>query len=1113
MSRKIITTYNNDPSAGNNPATDYKVAATDSAGTSVALDMDQLAAVVSGKIGVTPPPVDPPPDPDDEDLNQLVITILPNTLSANIDPITGVDYTHFVIQADDATTPTYPTDFSQGPVPALHSLAADPDNPVTGDWVSEDVYLWAYDLPTTTMKPILTPSGEAFVTVSPNDTVGPVWVSGALTVSAGTDTATQVDWVISPEPIDAGTGASGVYEIWEETLGRVRAGAGATGTINNLTPGVTYNFYAKTEDLGMDLDGLPGGGTTPPNVSDSSLITGSSDPVYEQITTTDLDQGLIGFSTTAYEVDEDSGPAQPILVRVDANGDTWTGTKDEAITCDVSTINWTASSTGVFEFHTTDDVTDGTEVIDLNTTHGLVAGDPVLYSKKGGSANIGITDKATVYVSVPSTTTVKVHLSQADAGADPAVNPIDLTGAGAETHHLFSGAFEGVSSVTQTLAAGTTTENVATHAGEDGIDIVDLSSSANNMFEIYIDQGSISANSGPGPNQAALIKINSSSAGTAGAYQEESGIICFSAEHYTSITVGDDSGTTPSEVTWEDYNLSGRLSQDAGIRTNNNSQIGTNADPGAIGVTDPNDLAPKAQYSFENTSNVDFDVWVRCKKPTVSYENEFHCGIDDATNVTTLHDFNSNTAGTLSYKWIHQNSPGFGSVDRTTGVLATGAHTFEAYPLDEHIILDKIVLADVALSYDPTLYGIASTDGNDDKIGPDETAVSVGVTEDNPANPTAPGTPPGASTATPDIVLPPDTGQSSALIGVIAQLVFTDGSLASIQSFTVSAGNDPVAGTASAAVDTFSFAISDTLLAGTEYTAHCVGSFIDDTGALKGVDYTWTFTGVTSTGVGDTIFFFDYSTRIIGNYTPSMIDTDWSPRVTYYPNDTLAIRGDPLALGGSQQGMCMRSFFAAGEIWSGKGSGYWWNKQFANANDYNELYFAYKVFIPADMDWGGSAKMPGLGIPLYFSEGGVVPTGLNDSRWTGTIIWHRNGELAMYMYHADQFSIYGDHIWWNDFGGQAFLTKGVWNQLEVRYKTNTTPGDSSTGIVEAWLNGVKRLSYTGIMYKASGYDTTPANDNLSIGSINMLSNMGEPPASDQYVCWDDFVVSASPITH
>ena len=186
-------------------------------------------------------------------------------------------------------------------------------------------------------------------------------------------------------------------------------------------------------------------------------------------------------------------------------------------------------------------------------------------------------------------------------------------------------------------------------------------------------------------------------------------------------------------------------------------------------------------------------------------------------------------------------------------------------------------------------------------------------------------------------------------------------------------------------------------------------------------------------------------------------------------------------------------------------------------NEYDDLYFAYKIYIPSSFDWGRSVKCPGLGIPEYFSAAGQYPTGLNDSRWTGTILWHINGTLAMYMYHSDQNNDdgdgqdWGDHLWWDDFGGQAVLEKGKWNQLEVRYKLNT-PGVLD-GLVEAWLNGEKRLSSSSVMYKGSGYDTTPANDNLSIGSINMISRPTTGPTQDEVVVWDDFIVSESPITH
>ena len=101
MSRKIRATYNSDPSAGNDPATNYVIAA-DDANDPVGMDMDQLAAAVATRIGAAPPPL------PDEDFNQLVITIQENTLTANIQSLTGLTYTHYVILSDDDTEPDYP---------------------------------------------------------------------------------------------------------------------------------------------------------------------------------------------------------------------------------------------------------------------------------------------------------------------------------------------------------------------------------------------------------------------------------------------------------------------------------------------------------------------------------------------------------------------------------------------------------------------------------------------------------------------------------------------------------------------------------------------------------------------------------------------------------------------------------------------------------------------------------------------------------------------------------------------------------------------------------------------------------------------------------------------
>jgi len=64
MSRTILATYNLDTTAGNNPQTNYKVAATDDANTPIGLDMNQLSAAISMREGVATPVIVKDPDVD-----------------------------------------------------------------------------------------------------------------------------------------------------------------------------------------------------------------------------------------------------------------------------------------------------------------------------------------------------------------------------------------------------------------------------------------------------------------------------------------------------------------------------------------------------------------------------------------------------------------------------------------------------------------------------------------------------------------------------------------------------------------------------------------------------------------------------------------------------------------------------------------------------------------------------------------------------------------------------------------------------------------------------------------------------------------------------------------
>jgi hypothetical protein len=172
------------------------------------------------------------------------------------------------------------------------------------------------------------------------------------------------------------------------------------------------------------------------------------------------------------------------------------------------------------------------------------------------------------------------------------------------------------------------------------------------------------------------------------------------------------------------------------------------------------------------------------------------------------------------------------------------------------------------------------------------------------------------------------------------------------------------------------------------------------------------------------------------------------------------------------------------------------------------MYFAYDVYFEDDAEFTKGGKLPGLGIPDYYSDPGVVPDGTD--RWTGGLAWGINGAIFNYVYHADQESTWGDSLWWNDgHDGQVYFQKGKWNRVEIYYKMNT-PGVLD-GRIKGWLNGKLALDTNKPMFRM------PGGEDLTIGAMALSSSYGGDstyaPTTNQHIYFDNFVVSRQPITH
>ena len=100
-------------------------------------------------------------------------------------------------------------------------------------------------------------------------------------------------------------------------------------------------------------------------------------------------------------------------------------------------------------FTTDTGVNGGTEVITTSPAHGFQTGEVVVYSKDGGTAEIGLTNNGRYWVNVITTTTLSLHTNRADSIVD--ANRVDLTAAGSENHELRTGK---VTTAAVTFASG-----------------------------------------------------------------------------------------------------------------------------------------------------------------------------------------------------------------------------------------------------------------------------------------------------------------------------------------------------------------------------------------------------------------------------------------------------------------------------------------------------------------------------------------------------------------------------------------------------------------------------------------------------------------------------------
>ncbi len=135
-----------------------------------------------------------------------------------------------------------------------------------------------------------------------------------------------------------------------------------------------------------------------------------------------------------------------------------------------------------------------------------------------------------------------------------------------------------------------------------------------------------------------------------------------------------------------------------------------------------------------------------------------------------------------------------------------------------------------------------------------------------------------------------------------------------------------------------------------------------------------------------------------------------------------------------------------------------------------EAWYRYHIRL---LSWNSvdEGKLPGLSGIYSSSARGCIPSTPARPGWSARGMFGAAGTqgapqgnvpIGTYLYHVDQPSDCGEELFWPG----ASLEPGRWQCIEGHVKMNTL--GANDGVVEGWLDGIKRFSRTGLAFRRAG---------------------------------------------
>jgi len=263
--------------------------------------------------------------------------------------------------------------------------------------------------------------------------------------------------------------------------------------------------------------------------------------------------------------------------------------------------------------------------------------------------------------------------------------------------------------------------------------------------------------------------------------------------------------------------------------------------------------------------------------------------------------------------------------------------------------------------------------------------------------------------------------------------------------------------------------------------------------------------GVCVGGPGE-ILRVDFNSQALDGYTQTDLESDFNiagviKRHWSNNHDRTDIVGSPEAYAGHS----LRGKFLKGIV---GGAGAPLNCGIDLLQPYEELYISYRVKFHTGFDFVLGGKLPGVGGGAH-NTGGNPPSSTDPEGFSVRMMWKTGGAMIFYVYHADQAGQYGDNFTWKCGTQDCVFKPGTWHTVEQRVVMNTA--GKKDGIIQGWFDGQLALTRSDLRFRDV---KTPFSIDMVLWSNFFGGNTASwAPTKDEWIYFDDFVLSLKPITH